>query len=93
MFYLLSALPQVRAAAGMAWARPFALMGRQGLPVFAAGSVLSILGQAIRGTAPESHVFDAWIIVSGLLIQIAFAWCFETFGSKRARPAEAKSPA
>ncbi len=93
LVYLLSALPQVRAAAATAWARPLALMGRQGLPVFAAGSVLSILGQAIRSGAPESLVLDAWIIVSGLLLQILVAWCFETLGSKRARPAQAKRPA
>ena len=93
LFYLLSALPQVRAFVGQAWARPFALMGRQGLPVFAAGSVLSILGQTIRASAPESHVFDAWIIVSGLLIQVLIARSFETLGAKRARPAEAPSAA
>ena len=89
LVYLLSALPQVRAALGMAWARPLALMGRQGLPVFATGSVLAIVGQSIRAAAPESHAFDAWIIVSGLLIQLAVAWLFEALSAKRraSRPA------
>ena len=89
LFYIVSALPQVRAAAGMAWARPFALMGRQGLPVFATGSVLSILAQAIRAGAPESVVLDAWVVAVGLLIQLAVAWAFETLSAKRARPADA----
>ena len=88
LFYLLSALPQVRTAAGMAWARPFALMGRQGLPVFAAGSVLSIAGQAIRAGAPESLVLDAWVIATGLALQLLIARCFETLGAKRAARAE-----
>ena len=85
LVYLLSALPQVRAAVGGAWARPLALMGRQGLPVFATGSVLAIVGQSIRSGAPESLALDAWIIAAGVLIQIAVAWSFETLSAKRAR--------
>ena len=92
LVYLLSALPQVRSAVGAAWARPLALMGRQGLPVFATGSVLAILGQSIRAAAPESHVFDAWIIISGLLIQLAVAWTFETLSAKRVRAAGSAQP-
>jgi hypothetical protein len=88
LFYLLASLPAVRRWAGAAWARPLALMGRQGLPVFAAGSVLAIVGQAIREGAPgESVALDAWVILGGLLLQLAFAWAFEAAGAARKRAA------
>ena len=83
LFYLVTALPSVRRAASAAWARPVALMGRQALPVFATGSVLCILGQSILNGLPESFVLDVWVIVGGLLIQLAMAWSFETLSERR----------
>ena len=73
LFYLISAVPWFRHAAESRWARPLALMGRHGLPVFATGSVLSILGQSIREAVPPSFLLDAWIIAGGILIQVLLA--------------------
>lgn len=89
LFYLVASLPWVRQATGAAWARPLALMGRHGLPVFATGSVLAIVAQALREGAPESLALDAWVIMAGLLIQLAVAWAFQAAGARRAQAAQA----
>ena len=73
LVYVLSALPVFREAAEAWWTRPLALMGRRALPVFATGSVLSIIGQSIKAATTDSAVVDAWIIGGGLLIQVALA--------------------
>jgi hypothetical protein len=73
LFYVISALPWFRHAAESPLARPLALMGRHGLPVFATGSVLALAAQAIREAAPPSFLLDAWLVAGGLLIQILLA--------------------
>lgn len=92
LFFLLASLPWVRRAVSGAWARPLALMGRQGLPVFATGSVLAVVAHAIRAGVPgESLVLDAWVIAGGLLIQLGVAWAFEAVAASR-RAAVAAAP-
>lgn len=89
LLYLVSTLPWVRRAVAGAWARPVALMGRQALPVFASGSVLCIAAQAILNASDGDPLVGAWVIAGGLVIQLAFAWAFETLGAKRKAPAPA----
>ncbi|MGR3443364.1 OpgC domain-containing protein [Thalassococcus profundi] len=72
--YFLSTQGWVRRLSGHAWVRPVRLMGRFGLPVFALGTVLSILGQSIQATLTG----DLWLIslvfvVVGLALQMALA--------------------
>lgn len=71
--YLLGSLDIVRRACGSAAAAPLALLGRQALPVFAAGSMLCFAGQAIKDVAPPSFALDSAVILGGLALQLALA--------------------
>lgn len=52
---------------------PFALLGRHSLPVFAVGTVLSLLAQLLRLNREPSLAFDTALIVLGLGIHFALA--------------------
>ncbi|NTT85931.1 OpgC family protein [Tabrizicola fusiformis] len=71
--YVLSAFPAVRAACGSRAAAPFALLGRQALPVFALGSVLCLALQAIKNTTGQNILLDSLMIGGGLALQFALA--------------------
>lgn len=73
--YVLSAFPAVRQVAGSAIGRPFALLGRHSLPVFALGTVLAYAGQAIKGKPPAGLPMDTLVVGTGvaLLFLMAFA--------------------
>ncbi len=74
LIYILSCLPQVRQLAESRWSEPLAVMGRNALPVFALGSLLSFLGQAIKTVAPGGGTgLDSALVLGGLLLQIGFA--------------------
>ncbi|MGI3171600.1 OpgC family protein [Pseudooceanicola sp. C21-150M6] len=72
--YLLSALPVVRKACATDWAAPLRLMGRQGLLVFCAGTLMALTGQVIlHGLAPQ--VWPGWVLPPvGLSVLLAIAW-------------------
>ena len=80
--YLLSSLGWVREAAASKAASPIAMLGRHALPVFALGSLLSLVGQAIKSIAPASFVLDTAIIFGGLFLQYALAWARDRYGLK-----------
>ncbi len=71
--YLLGSLPLVRRVCASQPAAPLALMGRHALPVFALGSMLCFLGQAIKDVAAPSLALDTAIIFGGLTLQLALA--------------------
>jgi hypothetical protein len=71
--YLLGSLPVVRRACASRAAAPLALLGRHALPVFALGTVLCFVGQAIKDVAPPSLALDSAIIFGGLALQLGFA--------------------
>lgn len=71
--YLLSSLPVVRRACASRFARPFEIMGRQSLSVFALGSVLCIALQGIRQVAPHTVAMDTLLVGGALLMQFALA--------------------
>ncbi len=82
LVYVISAFPLFKRAAETAWARPLVLMGRNGLPVFATGSVLSILAQSILGASDAGLLLGTVVIFGGLGIQIALAYAL----TRLARP-------
>lgn len=54
------------------------LLGRQGLAVFATGSLLAALGQVIYARMPEtSWTLDALLIGGGLFVHLFVAWACE----------------
>ena len=71
--YLLSSWGWVRRACSSAAAAPLALLGRNALPVFAAGSLLALSCQAIRQVAPSGFALDTVLILGGLSLQLLLA--------------------
>lgn len=76
--YLISVWPWFRQHAGAAVFAPLALLGRQALPVFALGTVLSFAARAVRelwelaGYQP-AMMFDGAVLLTGLLLQLGLA--------------------
>lgn len=71
--YLLSLPGLVPGLAASAAAAPLRLLGRHGLPVFALGTVLAILAQAVKAVCPASLWLDTALILGGLALQLGFA--------------------
>jgi hypothetical protein len=72
--YLLSSWPWVRRACASAAAAPLALLGRHALPVFAAGTILALMCQAIKQSTPPSLALDTVLILGGLTLQLGLAY-------------------
>lgn len=77
LLYVVSCLPAAVSFARARWSAPLALMGRHALPVFALGSVLSILGQAVEKGTEAGFALDTLILATGILLQFLFACAFE----------------
>lgn len=56
---------------------PFAIMGRQGLPVFATGSVLAVGAQLIREPLGGGWMLDMVLVLSGLVALVLLAGSLE----------------
>lgn len=88
LFYFLAFLPGVRQAAGSALAAPLRLLGRQGLPVFATGTVFSMLLQAIKEGRQPDPLFDGMLLGAGLVALWLLAWALtKTQQASRPQPA------
>lgn len=72
--YVLSCLGVVTWLSASRIMAPFTLMGRQALPVFALGTVLSTVAQAIKAVTPASALLDAGLIAAGVCLLAAMAW-------------------
>ncbi len=80
--YLLTSLDWVRRAAASPRAAPLALLGRNALPVFAFGSLLALVAQAIKDVAPPVLAVDTALIVSGLALQLLLAFAKDRLSLK-----------
>lgn len=74
LFYVLGHLPIMRQLATSPVAAPLRLMGRQGLAVFAAGTVISMFLQVVKTPRQPDPLFDGLILGAGLLVLLALAW-------------------
>ena len=74
LFYVFGHLPIMRTIAASAAAAPFRLLGRQGLAVFAAGTVISMFLQVVKTPRQPDPLFDGAILGAGLLALLALAW-------------------
>ena len=75
--YVLSSLGVVHRLCGQRWAEPLRLMGRQGLLVFAAGTVMSLAFQVLMAGQGEP-VWMAWVLPPlGIAASVALAWIAE----------------
>ncbi|MBB3712466.1 hypothetical protein FHS00_002054 [Limimaricola variabilis] len=73
LFYVLASWGAVRQACASRLAAPFALLGRQALPVFALGSITIYLIQGIKTETGENFALDTMMLGTGLALQLAFA--------------------
>lgn len=72
--YALSTLPGFRQLSDRPVLAPLAVMGRQALPVFAMGTLLSFAARAVKEIAfIPSPILDATLIAGGVVLMIAFA--------------------
>lgn len=98
---VVSRLPMERWIAGNRALQPLVLLGRHSLGVFALGTVLSILAQALRIGLGGAVAFDVLFITAGLMLQMILAWALEwnrtgrvgLEAAARAAPLAASSPA
>jgi hypothetical protein len=74
LFYVMSNWPAMRRLASSAAAAPLRLMGRQGLAVFATGTVLSMFLQAVRTHSEPDMFADGLMLGTGLLLLFGLAW-------------------
>lgn len=74
LFYVMGSLPIMRKVASAGVVAPLRLMGRQGLAVFATGTVLSMFLQAVRTRREPDLLFDGLLLGGGLLALVALAW-------------------
>jgi len=84
LFYVLGHLPIMRTIAASAVAAPFRLLGRQGLAVFAAGTVISMFLQVVKTPRQPDPLFDGLILAGGLLVLLALAWILTRTAELRA---------
>lgn len=92
--YVLSSIPQVRGIAESPYAAPLTLLGRHGLPVFATGSVLDMVVQAIKAKTGADPLLDGTMFLVGLLILLALADILDRSGpKKRSAPIVVPRPA
>lgn len=74
LFYVLGHLEVVRRFAGTAIAAPLRLLGRQGLAVFATGTVLSMALQTVKTVTEPDPWLDGLMLGGGLILLWALAW-------------------
>ncbi len=96
LFYVLASFGWVRRAAASRIAAPFALLGRQSLPVFALGSVLAYLLQGIKTETGNDPLLDSLMLGGCIALQLALASAKHYWPSGRpaiagATPAPARS--
>jgi len=71
--YFLSSFGAVRRVCATIWLAPFALLGRQALPVFALGSIMVFALQTIRAEIGFTPWQDTWMLATGLAAMFALA--------------------
>jgi hypothetical protein len=74
VFYVLGHLEIVRRFASTRFAAPLRVMGRQGLAVFATGTVLSMALQTVKTVTEPDPVLDGLMLGGGLVLLWALAW-------------------
>lgn len=74
LFYVMSNWPAMQRLASSVVATPLRVMGRQGLAVFATGTVLSMLLQALRTHSEPDMLADGLMLGTGLLLLFGLAW-------------------
>ena len=92
LFYVLASIPAMALLARSRWVAPLRLMGRQGLAVFATGTVISLTLQAVKTAILPDPLTDGLMLGAGLAVQVLLAWALTRTADMRrqgSRPAPA----
>jgi hypothetical protein len=74
LFYVVGQLRIISRFAETKLAAPLRVMGRQGLAVFATGTVLSLALQTVKSVTEPDPVLDGLMLGTGLVVLWALAW-------------------
>ena len=75
--YVIAALPALSGKARLDMSHPLAILGKHSLPVFIAGTILAMAGQAVRNVYPVSLSLDTLLIATGIMAQFALVYYLE----------------
>jgi hypothetical protein len=90
LFYVLASLGVMHRIAESRFAAPLRLMGRQGLAVFATGTVLSLFLQSVKTGVEGGLLLDTALVGGGLLLLVGLAYVLtrtQEMTRQAARPA------
>lgn len=91
LFYVFGHMPLMMTFARSRYAAPLRTLGRQGLAVFATGTVISIFLQVVKTPRQPEPLFDGLILGSGLLTLWVLATLLNHTAALRTRAASAKA--
>jgi hypothetical protein len=91
LFYLLSSLGFVAQFAQSRMAAPLRLLGRNGLAVFATGTVLSMALQAVKLAVPRDPLTDGMMLGGGLLLLYGMAYALSRTAELSRSPRAART--
>jgi len=91
LFYVFGHMPLMMTFARSRYAAPLRTLGRQGLAVFATGTVISIFLQVVKTPRQPEPVFDGLILAAGLLALWALAAMLNHTAALRANAGTAKT--
>ena len=74
LFYMLGYLPAMLTLARSRYAGPLRAMGRQGLAIFATGTVISMFLQVVKTPRQPEPLFDGLILGGGLAVLVGLAY-------------------
>lgn len=75
--YVIAGIPALSEKARLNMSHPLAILGKYSLPVFIAGTILAMIGQALRFVYPASLSLDTLLIACGILAQFALVYYLE----------------
>ncbi|MBF0678651.1 MAG: OpgC domain-containing protein [Devosia sp.] len=87
LFYVLGHMPAMLTLAQSRFAAPLRAMGRQGLAVFATGTVISIFLQVVKTPRQPDPLFDGLILGAGILVLLGLATLLNYTVALRAKTA------
>jgi hypothetical protein len=91
LFYVLGHMPLMMDFARARFAAPLRAMGKQGLAVFATGTVISIFLQVVKVPREPDPVFDGLILGAGLLVLLGLAVVLNHTAALRAQAAATRA--
>ncbi len=90
LFYVLGHMPLMLHFARSRYAAPLRTLGRQGLAVFATGTVISLFLQVVKTPRQPDPLFDGMILGAGLLVLLALASVLNHTAALRSKAAPAR---